>query len=164
MEKDTGEVKARLVEVGGRATQDLGLGRIVGQILACVYLSEGDCSLDDLAGELELSKAAVSIAARQLEGLGLLERVWKKGDRRNYYRTVEHLGLALQQGLLSTVRARIETVSLELRRAEESLKRGSRSKSAHGKRFMYQRVKRAGDLCRMAERLLGSRIVRMLTG
>jgi len=164
MDSEAIQVKARLVEVGGRATQELGLGRIVGQVLACVYLSSEPCSLGEVATELELSKAAVSIAARQLEGLGLLERVWKKGDRRNYYRTVEHVGLALQQGLLKTVRARIETVGLELKRAQDALKPARKPKAGDEKAFMYERIKRAGDLCRMADRLLGSRLVRILTG
>jgi len=35
----------RLVEVGGNAAQDLGLGRIVGQIVVYLYLSEAERSL-----------------------------------------------------------------------------------------------------------------------
>ena len=88
----TQEVRTRLIEVAGRTTQDLGMGRIIGQVLGDIYMTDGDSSLDDIGEGLGLSKAAVSIAARQLEGFGLLQRVWKKGDRKNYYRIVDHLG------------------------------------------------------------------------
>ena len=99
-------VRKRLTEVGGRTSQDLGLGRIVGQILVHLYLSPAECPLDDIARDLGLSKAAVSIAARQLESLGLLRRSWKSGDRKTYYRTADDIATALHQGLLILVRRR----------------------------------------------------------
>jgi len=102
--KTTREVRTRLVEVAGRTTQDLGMGRIIGQVLGDIYMTAGDSSLDDIGQNLGLSKAAVSIAARQLESLGLLQRIWKKSDRRNYYRVVDHLGVALRRGILELVR------------------------------------------------------------
>ncbi len=60
-----GEVRARLVELAGRTTQELGMGRIIGQVLGDVYLTDGESSLDDIGNNLGLSKAAVSIAARR---------------------------------------------------------------------------------------------------
>ena len=69
------EVRTRLIEVAGRTTQDLGMGRIIGQVLGDIYMTDGDSSLDDIGRNLGLSKAAVSIAARQLESLGLLQRI-----------------------------------------------------------------------------------------
>ena len=65
----------RLGETGGRTSQDLGLGRIVGQVLVYLYLQPSACSLEKLEKALGLSKASVSIAARQLEQLGLVQRV-----------------------------------------------------------------------------------------
>ena len=63
----TREVRTRLIEVAGGTTQDLGLGRIIGQVLGDIYMTDGDSSLDAIGHNLGLSKAAVSIAARQLE-------------------------------------------------------------------------------------------------
>ena len=65
------ESRKRLIETGGRMSQDLGMGRIVGQILIYLYLSPAEASLDEIEEQLELSKASVSIAARQLENFGL---------------------------------------------------------------------------------------------
>src|ERR1035437_6674131 len=113
------EVRQRLVEVAGRTTQDLGMGRIIGQVLGDIYLTDGDSSLDDIGQHLGLSKAAVSIATRQLESLGLLQRIWKKADRKNYYRIVDHLGVALRQGALELIRGKIRTAGAELDHAEE---------------------------------------------
>ncbi len=53
----------RLIETGGRTSQDLGTGRIVGQILIYLYLREDESSLDGIAEDLGLSKASVSIGS-----------------------------------------------------------------------------------------------------
>jgi DNA-binding transcriptional regulator GbsR (MarR family) len=101
------EARTRLIEAGGRASQDLGTGRIVGQILIYLYLQESECSLDGIAEDLGLSKASVSIAVRQLEQFGMARKVWKSGDKRNYYKSAENIAKALQQGLLSLVRQKV---------------------------------------------------------
>jgi len=156
------EVKARLIEVAGRTTQDLGLGRIVGQVLCFVYLTDQECSLDEIGKELELSKAAVSIAARQLESLGLLQRVWKKGDRKNYYRMVGNFGKALQQGALSMIRAKVQTIGSELDDAEQLLQHAENGQKNPETRFLRSRLDRAKRLRNRAIQIMDNPIIKLL--
>ena len=156
------EVRARLIEVAGRTTQDLGLGRIIGQVLGDVYLTEGDSSLDDIGRNMGLSKAAVSIAARQLESLGLLQRIWKKADRRNYYRIVDHLGAALRQGVLELVRNKLRTAGAELDHAGELLHQAGNGENNGEIRFLQARLNRARQQRRRAARILNNPIMKML--
>ena len=151
----------RLIDVGGRTSQDLGLGRIVGQILTHLYLRDGECSLDEIGRELGLSKAAVSVAARQLETLGLLRRSWKQGDRRNYYRTADDIASALHQGLLILIRNKMGLLATELGRAEAELKQVESGSEAA---FVLGRVKRAQKLRNAAMKLLESPLVKLLAG
>ena len=154
------DLRTRLVEVGGRTSQDLGLGRIFGQVLVYLYFQEQECSLDQLGDDLELSKASVSIAARQLESLGLLRRHWKKGDRKNYYSTADNIVTALQQGLLSFVRQKLRTVSLELEEVE-----GLVAEHINGPdtpedlRFLAGRIKRARVLQKRATGVVDNPLV-----
>ena len=156
------EVRLRLVEVGGRTSQDLGLGRIVGQMLVYLYLWDGDCSLDQIGEELGLSKAAVSIAARQLENLGLIRRAWKQGDRRKYYRTVENIGVALRQGLLSLVRNKMEALAGELDSAYATIAAGTQGEGDAELRFLTARVRRAKVLRDRMVSVLGSPLLKLL--
>ena len=153
-----GEVRARLVELGGRTAQDLGIGRILGQMLVYLYLRDGECSLDEIGADLGLSKAAVSVAARQLEGLGLIRRIWKQGDRRSYYRTADDIGTALRQGLLALVRRKIDTLGAELDQAHALLAGANGDPDL---RFLAGRVKRAKVLRDRAAGLLNSRLLGM---
>ena len=144
MKKIASEIRARLVEVGGKTSQDLGLGRIVGQMLVYLYLTDGDCSLDKIGEDLGLSKASVSVAVRQLENLGLLRRAWKKGDRKNYFRTAENFESALRQGLLVFLFQKIQAVGLELNHVNELLENEARKNDSDSDtHFVYRRVKRA---------------------
>ncbi len=153
-------VRRQLAAAGGRTSHDLGLGRIVGQMLVYLYLWDGDCSLDQIAEELGLSKAAVSVAARQLEHLGLIRRTWREGDRRKYYRTVDNVGVAVRQGLLSLLQSKIEAMAGELDAAHSALQAETRADAEL--HFLAGRVKRAKVLRDQAQQLLGHPLLKLL--
>jgi len=155
-------VRIRLAEVGGGLSQELGFGRLGGQILMFLYLWDGDCALDQLCADLHLSKAAVSIAVRQLETLGLVRRTWKPGDRKSYYRSADNIGTALRRGLLSLIQRRMELIGRELDEAGKVLNASGRG--AEGDiEFLKARVKRASVLRNRAEKVLGSPLLGLLT-
>ena len=154
------DVRQRLAAAGGRTSHDLGLGRIVGQMVVYLYLWDGDCSLDQIAAELGLSKAAVSVSARQLEHLGLIRRTWREGDRRKYYRTVDNIGVALRQGLLSILRNKIEAMAGELDVAHAALAAGARADTEI--QFLAGRVKRAKVLRDRADKVFGHPLLSLL--
>lgn len=161
----TKEARMRLVEIGGKTSQDLGAGRIVGQILVFLYLQERECSLDAIGEQLGLSKASVSIAVRQLEQLGLARKVWKTGDKRNYFKSADNIANALQQGVLSLVRQKIQLFGGELDATLEIVKNiPEESQASDEVAFLTQRIERAKKLQKGLDRVLGNPLVRLLTG
>ena len=66
-----------------------GLSRIGGRLLALLLITEGDASLDDLARRLRVSKPSVCTNARLLEQRGVIEKVSRTADRRDYYRIAD---------------------------------------------------------------------------
>lgn len=156
------DARMRLVEVGGRTSEDLGLGRIVGEILVDLYLREGARSLDQISADLGLSKAAVSVAVRQLEALGLLKRVWRRGDRKKYYRTADNIAAALQQGLLTFIRQKMQLAGMELDDVHAALDAASGEKQEDAElRFLRQRVKRAKQLRDRAARMVENPLLKL---
>lgn len=155
-------VKSGIIDLAGKTAQDLGLGRIPGLVMGYLYLSEGERSLDEIGEELGLSKAAVSIAARRLENLELLRRVWRKGDRRSYYRVADNFRLALQRGIIATVEAKVRMIGEQLDNAEElirSVKSGARDAELG---FVHGRLRRARRMRDRVVRILESPVVRLL--
>jgi DNA-binding transcriptional regulator GbsR (MarR family) len=163
-EKETiTEVRIRLVEIGGRTSQDLGSGRIVGQVMVYLYLQENERSLDAIGEDLGLSKASISIAVRQLEQLGLVRRVWIKRDRKKYYRSADNIGSGLQQGLLSFLRQKVILFGIELDIALDMLKKTLPGKKDNADvQFLRQRMNRAKKLQVILNKILGNPLVNFL--
>jgi DNA-binding transcriptional regulator GbsR (MarR family) len=82
---------AHFIETMGLVLESDGLPRIAGRILGLLLVSEEPRSLDDLAAELGVSKASVSTNTRLLEQRGVLERVSRPADRRDYYQVPRDL-------------------------------------------------------------------------
>jgi len=157
------KTRNRLIETGGRTSQDLGTGRIVGQVLVYLYLQETDCSLDTIGTQLGLSKASVSIAARQLEQLGLLRKVWKSGDRKNYYKSADNIGNALQQGLLAVVRQKVQIFGSELDECLDLVNQDSRVFQINSELdFLHMRISRAKKLQTKLNRVLDNPLINLL--
>lgn len=76
------------VERMGLNFSDEGVPRIAGRLLGLLLLSDAPRSLDDLAETLQVSKGSISTNARLLQQWGVIERVSRPGDRRDYYQTV----------------------------------------------------------------------------
>ena len=163
-EQDTlTEVRMQLVDTGGQTSQELGTGRIVGQIMVYLYLQKEALSLDSIGEALVLSKASISIAVRQLERLGLVRRVWIKGDRKKYYRSADNIGSGLQQGLLSFLRQKVVFFGIELDTALAMLEHAPPQENSETELiFLRQRMNRAKKLQRLLLRLLGNPLVNFL--
>lgn len=67
-----------------------GLSRSAGLMLGYLFVSEGPCSLEELASELKISKASASLNTRFFEQAGLVERA-PSNDRKMYYQIAPDL-------------------------------------------------------------------------
>lgn len=76
---------ARFIERFGVLADRAGMSRIAGRILGLLLLSPTDLSLDEMAEGLSVSRASVSTDARRLLDAGIVERVGRPGDRKDYY-------------------------------------------------------------------------------
>lgn len=158
------EIVQRLVSAGGRMSQDLGLGRISGQILVYIYLTPGEKSLDDIGEELGLSKASVSIAIRQLERLGMVVRVWKKGDRKSYYQTAENFTKALRKGVLEFVTQKVAIISEEIDYAHSQVETiDQEDNESRELKFLDKRLTRAKHLKDTVLKIINNPIIGKLS-
>lgn len=98
------------VERMGLFFEDDGHPRIAGRMFAFLLLSSEPCSLDDLAEQLQVSKASVSTNARLLEAWGAVERVARPGDRRDYYQTADDIHVRMLERRLDRIQSMRELV------------------------------------------------------
>jgi DNA-binding transcriptional regulator GbsR (MarR family) len=151
------KAKQSLIKSAGWTTQDLGLGRILGEVMAVVYLTEEPSSLDDISSYLDLSKAAISIATRQLDKLSLLERVRNSGDRKTYYRTSDHFAASLQKGILEMLRSKLHSTKEALTEATDYL---DSSENSSEKDFLKNQIARASKIRNRTDKLLNNPLLK----
>lgn len=66
-----------------------GFSKIAGRMLGFFLVDGQSRSLDELSERLQISKGSASTNARLLEGIGMLERRSRPGDRRDFYSLAE---------------------------------------------------------------------------
>ena len=84
------------VERFGRQLEADGVPRIGGRLYGYLLLQTEPRSLGELAEALSVSKASISTNARHLVHRGLVERVTRPGDRRDFYAAADDLAGVLE--------------------------------------------------------------------
>ena len=159
------KAKAHIIKSAGWITQDFGLGRILGEVMAHIYLSEKPTTLEEMEKSLGLSKAAVSIATRQLDKLSLIERVRVQGDRRAYYKTSEHFAASLRQGILEMVRAKLQTAGDVLEQAESMARQSTIPPSNDSElEFLLGRIERARHIRDRIDGIINNPLLKLIGG
>jgi DNA-binding transcriptional regulator GbsR (MarR family) len=106
---------SRFIEQFGLLFERDGHPRIAGRLTGYLLVAEGSHSLDEIAEELDVSKASVSTDARRMESHGLLERISRPGDRRDYYRIAPDAFRTMLRTRLESLE-RFSALCLEARR------------------------------------------------
>ena len=112
----------RFIEDAGNTTQALGVGRVVGQIFAYLYFSEEPRGLDCMKEALGISKGSASMGVRQLEQWGAVQRVWVKGDRKDYYTANDYFGAIVRNIAIDLMGKRLAALGQSLDMADAELK------------------------------------------
>lgn len=149
-----------MIEAGGRTAQSFGLNRLFGQIYIYLYLSDGAQSLDEIAEQLGVSKASVSISCRQLESWGAVRHIWKKGDRKDYYAAETDLGQLINGGLMSSVNKKLDSARVQIERSLGLL--GQNGPQDAKLKFLKQRLKDAESRRARISALLNNPLLRKL--
>jgi DNA-binding transcriptional regulator GbsR (MarR family) len=152
-------VVRRFVQEAGHLTQSLGVGRVVGQIYAYLYFTEGSGNLTNLQRALGISKGAASMGVRQLEQWGAVRKVWVRGDRKDYYEANDWFGQIVRNAVLDTIAKKISSGAALLDSAEDMVltERGDGQ-------FLRRRIKRLRDFqCKVQRAWNNPLLKRLLT-
>ncbi len=98
-----------------------GLPDLLGRIYGVLFFAEHPLGLDEIATELGVSKATVSVNVRILEGVGSIRKVWQKGSRRDYYEAERDFTRMMTEALEKKMRREIEITSAAISRSKELL-------------------------------------------
>lgn len=79
------ESRALFIRRWGEMAASWGISRTMAEIHAVLFISTDSLCTDDLMGLLQVSRGNVSMNLRQLLNWGLVHRVHRRGDRKEYF-------------------------------------------------------------------------------
>jgi DNA-binding transcriptional regulator GbsR (MarR family) len=132
-------VARRFIEDVGNTTQSFGMGRVVGQLYAYLYLSPAPRSLGDMQEALGISKGSASMGVRQLEQWTAARKIWVKGDRKDYYEATDNFGRIIKNAIRDVVGNRLAAYTSFFHDLESELEKTPASENGD-REFVRQRI------------------------
>ncbi len=80
------ELIRQFVEHWGLMARSWGINATMGELFALLYITGTDWTADDLRKRLDISRGNVSMNLRELMAWGVVHRVHRSGQRREFYR------------------------------------------------------------------------------
>ncbi len=88
---DLDSAQGKFIHEWGKLSTNWGVNRAMGQIHALLLVTKDDMCADDLMAKLCMSRGNVNMNLRALEGWLLIEKVYKPGERKDYYKAEKDL-------------------------------------------------------------------------
>lgn len=79
------EAKEKFIQTWGTMATDWGINRTMSQVHALLLISPDPLSTDDVMEQLQISRGNANGNLRDLIGWGLIERVFKTGERKEFF-------------------------------------------------------------------------------
>ncbi len=79
------EAQNRFIETWGRMGSAWGVSRTLAEVHALLYITGDALCTDDVMERLEISRGNASMTLRGLTDWGIVQRVHKRGDRKEYF-------------------------------------------------------------------------------
>lgn len=100
------EAQDRFIAAWGQMGSAWGISRTMAQVHALLYITGQALCTDDVMDRLQISRGNASMSLRALQDWGIIERVHKRGDRKEYFTAV------------SDVLAMFQTIARERKKRE----------------------------------------------
>src|SRR5713101_7600778 len=115
------EVEDQFVDLWDTMSSLWGISPTMARIHGLLYLTGAALSMDDIMARLTISRGNVSMNLSKLVEWGLVRRVHKRGDRRDYYESLSDVWEMFTLVAAQRKRREIDPILNTLRRCKEEL-------------------------------------------
>jgi DNA-binding transcriptional regulator GbsR (MarR family) len=115
------EVEDRFVDLWDTMSSLWGISPTMARIHGLLYITGSALSMDDIMARLAISRGNVSMNLSKLVEWGLVRRVHKRGDRRDYYESLSEVWEMFTLVAAQRKRREIDPILSTLRHCREAL-------------------------------------------
>ena len=135
-----------------------GFKRNMGRVWTLLYLSDEPLTAHALRQRLELSAGAISMTLTELARWGVVRKIWRKGDRHDYYEAESSLWKMISRVLRERERAEIVGAIEAFEDALAALKRRDDPAAAVRIGVQRERIDQLLELARLGRSMLDAAI------
>jgi DNA-binding transcriptional regulator GbsR (MarR family) len=117
----TEDVVRRFVEHWGVMARSWGINSTMGELFALLYISGTDWTADALRERLRVSRGNVSMNLRELIAWGVVYKVHRQGQRREFYRAEADVWTLFRRILVERKRRELDPTLIVLDRAARDI-------------------------------------------
>jgi len=145
-------VEDQFVELWNNMASLWGISPTMARIHGLLYISASALSMDDIMTRLAISRGNVSMNLSKLVEWGLVRRVHKRGDRKEYYESLSDVWEMFTLVASQRKRREIDPILTTLRRCRDELTPEALGGQA-AREEARQRFQRVNDLLKLLSRL-----------
>jgi DNA-binding transcriptional regulator GbsR (MarR family) len=135
-----------------------GFKRNMGRVWTLLYLSDEPLAAHVLRERLQLSAGAISMTLNELARWGVVRKVWRQGDRHDYYEAESSLWKMISRVLRERERAEIVWAIEAFEDALATLKRREDPGAAARMSIQHERIEQLLELARLGRSMLDALI------
>lgn len=135
----------------GDVIEHWGFRRVLGRVWTVLFIAGQALPAAEIGERLQISSGAVSMSLSELQRWGVVRRVWRPGERKEFYEAETDFWKMISRVFDERERLLSESVRDRLERAEELLRRAPDSPEA---RVSLDRVSRLLSFVAMAQTAL----------
>ncbi|WP_106498603.1 choline uptake/conversion transcriptional regulator CudC [Lentibacillus sp. Marseille-P4043] len=103
-------------------TMDLyGVTPSVGRLYAIMYFKHHPITLDQMKEELGMSKASMSTSVRKLQEINIVQKIWQKGSKRDFFKAEKNFFNYFSQFFGMKWEREVEMFLVSIRKSQEQL-------------------------------------------
>lgn len=113
------DVQNRFVLHWGEMARNWGISKTMGQIHALLFISGREWSAEEIMEELTISRGNVSMTLRELVNWGLVYRVHRRGERREFYQAEQDVWEIFNRIIIERKKREVDPTIAELQDCAE---------------------------------------------
>jgi DNA-binding transcriptional regulator GbsR (MarR family) len=117
------DVVRHFVEHWGMMARSWGINATMGELFALLYITGTDWTADALRGRLQVSRGNVSMNLRELMAWGVVHKVHRQGQRREFYRAETDVWTLFRRILSERKRRELDPTLVVLERSVATIRR-----------------------------------------
>jgi HTH-type transcriptional regulator, glycine betaine synthesis regulator len=117
MTRAVDDLVRQFVEHWGMMARSWGINATMGELFALLYITGNDWTADDLRERLQVSRGNVSMNLRELMAWGVVHKVHRQGQRREFYRAETDVWTLFRRILQERKRRELDPTIVVLQRS-----------------------------------------------